>query len=105
MENRQPSKEQQILDAVTEIRTVVVGVPNTDDRGMAGAIKELKADHKELSETVGQHSEAIARLCAFHEGEEGMSRKKKLGIWGSLAVIIPGAIVGIIKAFSRGDSG
>lgn len=104
MEKR-PSKQQQILDTVTRLETAVVGIPGTDDRGMAGEIKEIKTDQKELTETVGQHSEAIARLSAFHEGEEGMSRKKKIGIWGSLAVIIPGAIVGLVKAFSKGEGG
>jgi len=105
MQKRPPSQQQQILDVVTEIRAVVVGIPNTDDRGIAGAIKELKADHKELTVTVGQHSEAIARLSAFHEGDEGMSRKKKLGIWGTILVLVPGAIVGIIKAIARGNNG
>lgn len=100
MDNRPPSKQQQILDTVNRIETVVVGVPGTDDRGMAGSIKEIKADHKALSETVGQHSEAIARLATFHEGENpGMSTKKKLGIWGAIGSTIAGVIYGLIQLF------
>jgi len=99
MDNRPPSKQQQILDTVSRIETVVVGVPGTDDRGMAGSIKEIKADHKALSETVGQHSEAIARLATFHEGAEGISLKKKLGIWGAVGSTIAGVIYGLIQLF------
>lgn len=104
-QQKPPSKQQQILDTVTQLRTAVVGIEGTDDRGMAGAIKEMKHDHEKMAETVSQHSEAIARLSAFHEGNEGMSRRKKLGILGTIGSIIAGVIVGVIKVFARGDHG
>ena len=100
MDNRPPSKQQQILDTVNRIETVVVGVPGTDDRGMAGSIKEMKSDHKALSGIVGQHSAVIARLAAFHEGDgQGMSAKKKVGIWGAIGSTIAGVIYGLIQLF------
>lgn len=105
MNNRYPNKQQQILDAVTEIKTVVIGVPGTDDRGIAGSINDLNADHKELSAIVGQHSEAISRLCAFHEGRDGISQRKKLGLLGGLGAILAGAAVGLFKTFARGSDG
>lgn len=104
-QNRSPSKQQQILDTVTEIKTVVIGIPGTDDRGMAGAIKDIKTDHAKLSDTVGRHSEAISRLATFHEDDPGMSRKKKIGIWGAVGGIIAGGIAAIIRVVIRSNQG
>lgn len=97
-QQKPPSKQQQILDGVTQLRTAMVGIPGTADQGLVGEVREMRA-------TVGKHSEAIARLCALQEGEEGMSRKKKLGILGGIGGILAGLVVGLFKAFARGNNG
>lgn len=33
-----------------EIKTVLLGIPNTDDRGIAGGIKEIKQDIKDIEQ-------------------------------------------------------
>jgi len=47
---------QKILTAVNTIKTVVVGVPGTDDRGMAGSIKVVEAHLEQLNGQVKQNT-------------------------------------------------
>jgi len=108
MTSGRKSIQQKTLDTVQRIETVVVGVPGTDDRGMAGSIKEIKSDYKELARTVGQHtvllaqhSEAIARLCS---DDEPMSKKKKAGMWGGIGTIIASAVYGLVQLFKGGNT-
>ena len=95
-QQKPPSKQQQILDTVTQLKTAVVGIEGTADEGLVGEVKEMR-------KVVGTHSDAISRLCALHEDNPGHSRKKKAGIWGGIVTLIVGAAVAIAKVFARGD--
>jgi len=77
-----PSKQQQILASVTRLETVVIGVPDTDDRGMAG---EIKAIRKHLADLNGQ----VKTNTMF----------RKVGTWISCSLFI--AIIGLlVKVFT-----
>ena len=77
MQSKPPSAQQQILASVTRLETVVTGVPDTDDRGIAGAIKEIR-DH--LAELNGQ----VKINTIF----------RKAGTWVSCAIFL--ALLGIV---------
>lgn len=49
------SNEEIILDKLTRLETVLLGVPGTDSKGMAGDIKSLLA-------ITGNHNKDIARI-------------------------------------------
>lgn len=97
-QQKPPSKQQQILDGVTEVRTAVVGIPGTADEGLVGEVKEMR-------KIVVQHASSISRLLALHENtdEHGSSRKKKAGIWGGIVTLIVAAAVAVAKVFAKGD--
>lgn len=103
MSNGKPSKQQQILEVSQRVETILIGVPGTAETGLVGDVKEIKREHKHLAETVGQHSEEIARLAAFHEDNSGPSKKKKLGKLGGIGSIIAGIIYGLIQLFKNGE--
>jgi len=74
---KKPSKQQQILASVTRLETVVIGIPDTDDRGMAGEIKEI---NKHLAELNGQ----VKINTIF----------RRIGTWVSCAIFL--ALLGIV---------
>ena len=97
-QEKPPSKQQQILDGVTQLRTAVVGIPGTADQGLVGEVKEMRT-------IIVEHASSISRLCALHENAEEHvpSRKKRAGILGGIVTLIVGAVVALVKAFSNGD--
>ena len=100
--NKPPSKQQQILESTQRVETILIGVPGTAETGLVGDVKEIRKNHKHLAETVGQHSEDIARLAALHEDDSGPSKKKKIGKWGGIGSIIAAIIYGLIQLFKNG---
>lgn len=100
--NKLPSKQQQILEGTQRVETILIGVPGTAETGLVGDVKEMKKDQKHLAETVGQHSEDIARLSALHEDDSSPSKKKRLGIWGGVGSIIAAVIYGLVQLFKGG---
>jgi len=82
-QDRPLSTQQQILASVTRLETVVIGVPETDDRGMAGAIKEIK---EHLSELNGQ----VRTNTIF----------RRIGTWVSCAIFL--ALLGIVVRLTMG---
>lgn len=95
-QQKPPSKQQQILDGVTELRTAMIGIPGTADQGLVGEVKEMR-------KVVTGHSESIARLCALHEDEHAPSKKKRAGVWGGIVTLVIGAAVAVAKVFAKGD--
>lgn len=97
-QQKPPSKQQQILDGVTQLRTAMIGIPGTADQGLVGEVKEMR-------KVVVQHASSISRLCALHENadEHVPSRKKRAGIWGGIVTLIVGAAVAIARVFAKGD--
>jgi hypothetical protein len=100
----QEDPTQQILKTLTEVKTTLVGIPGTDDRGMAGTIKRIDATSRD-------NSEAIQKLCALHDpGHEhmangGLTGKKKVGLFGGIVTLTAAAAAAVIKAFTGGNSG
>lgn len=69
------AEERQILseikEDVVEIKTVLLGVPDTEDTGVVGDVKDLKRKHSKLSQRVWI-------LIAFLAGSGVLGA----GVWG-----------------------
>lgn len=96
MADKPPSKQQQILETVTELKTAMVGIPGTDDRGMAGDLKQTKAQVEHLA--------ALHQEGNEHMADGGLTGKKKAGLWGGVLTLIAAALAGLVKAFTNGGN-
>ncbi|MFA5038003.1 MAG: hypothetical protein WC479_12605 [Candidatus Izemoplasmatales bacterium] len=64
-----------------EIKTVLLGVPNTKETGVVGKVQEIEAQCEER--------------CA------GMSKKEKTGLWSALIAGVVALCLGVIELFKR----
>ena len=101
MNEKRRSIQQQTLDLARETRQAVLGVDGTEEKGMAGDLREVKTDVK-------AHGRSLEHLCALHEpghthmAESGGSRKKTARWIGALGAVLAAAIAALIQAF-RGN--
>ena len=78
------AEERQILseikEDVVEIKTVLLGVPDTEDTGVVGEIKNMRESHDCLSKKHNKLSQRVWILIAFLAGSGVLG----VGIWGLL---------------------
>ncbi len=71
----------QISDDVIEIKTVLLGVPNSEDTGLVGEIRDIRESHDCLSKKHYKLSQRVWILIAFLAGSGVLGA----GIWGLLS--------------------
>ena len=66
-----------------EVRTVLVGIEGTDDKGIAGDIKEIKTQLLKINTRVTQNTTKIKILMAVVFGGSGIATlaSKVQGLW------------------------
>ena len=64
-----PSERDELLvglhTTITEVKTAVVGIAGTDERGMAGDIKEIKDTLKKQNGRIARNRNGLIALTAF----------------------------------------
>jgi len=71
----------EIHNEVTIIKTVLLGAPNSDDKGLIGEIKDIKKNYYELNHRVGRLSKTVWILIGILAGSGVLGA----GLWNLLA--------------------
>lgn len=90
-------KEDEILTQLAILRTAVVGIDGTDDRGISGEVKLIREKMSSVGREVAEHESRINRLedrCKrFHAAiGKPVSRTRYASFLGSLGIFLAAGI-------------
>lgn len=54
-------------EMITALYTVTMGVPNTDDRGIVGDVKDIKREQKEIKEEIRRVNGCVGSNTAWRK--------------------------------------
>ena len=87
---------------ISQVHQAVLGIPNTEDKGLVGDIKDLKAELKETNKHLDDHSYRLKQaeddIETNKKLDEERHKPSKKAVGGSIVAGI-GIIAALIKAF------